>query len=281
MRILSLFLSLLLCSGAAWAQPANDQPAQPAEEAQPVEVNEEASDSSQEGWTVTVTPVMWLATTKTDISVGDRSRNLTLDAADALGNLEAGLMGRLEANNGQWGAFADLFFIQMGDDTQVGPRGNIPVSTEVSNTIWQLAGTYRVVNKEDFDLDLLAGMRGYSIDTDITIEPFTGPAGLLQRPGRFASADLSFVDPILGAKAKWRLSERWDLDLYGDIGGFGAGSDFTWRAGANFGYAASDSISLRAGYIVMDFDYSKGSGFDEVRYRTTMYGPVLGAGFKF
>jgi opacity protein-like surface antigen len=285
-RLLCLLIPCLL-----WAMPAlaQEQPvAEPPaiEQAAPQEpVTEEPAvekpAAEEQKWTTTLTPVVWLATTTTDVSIGDRSRSVTLRAADALSSFEGGGSARLEANNGQWGGFADLFFISLGNEANVGPLGNIPISLGVDNLLWQVAGTYRVVNKEDFNLDILAGARGYSIDVDVTIEPFTGPAGVLRFPGRFASAGLSFTDPIIGAKAAWKLSDRWDLDLYGDVGGFGAGSDFTYRLGAGLGYSVSQSVSLRGGYTLIDFNYSRGSGFDEVEYDTTMYGPTLGASFKF
>jgi opacity protein-like surface antigen len=283
----------MLLASPGWAQEEPAQPAStetsgeppaetPAETAPNSETQEPASEEGQaHPWTVSITPVIWLATTSTDITVGDRSRSLVLTAGDALGDFQSGGTARFEANNGTWGGFADIFFINLEDTNNVGPRGNIPLTIGVDNTVWQVAGTYRVVDKDDFDLDLLAGARGYSIDLDVTVEPFTGPAGVLQFPGRFASRGLSFTDPIIGGKANWQLSEKWAMDFYADIGGFGAGSDFTYRLGAGAGYSVSDNVSLRAGYTLIDFDYSQGTGFDQVEYDTTMSGPTLGATFKF
>lgn len=283
-----LSLSLLLWSAPALAQSGDEaQPAAsvsaPESDAPPNDAPapDDQDNADARKWHVTLTPVLWLANNRTALTVGDRTRVVKMDATEALSGFEAGGSGRLEATNGEWGAFADLFYIRLAKDANVGPQGNVPLSLEGKNFIWQFAGTYRVVNDENFDLDLLAGARGYSVDLDVTVEPFSGPAGVLQFPGRFASRGISFVDPILGAKANVKLSEKWDLDLYGDIGGFGAGSEFSYRAGANFGYQLNKSTTLRAGYVIMDFDYRKGSGLDEVRYDTTMYGPVLGAGIRF
>lgn len=272
------FLILLLLLASTLAAFAQDEPA--AEEPAPAPAAE-ATEPTERQWRAYVTPVVWLANTTTDVTVGDRTRSATVRATDALGSFQAGGTARLEINNGEWGAFADLYFVNLQDELNVGPLGNIPVRTEVDNTIWQLAGTYRVLSEEDFHLDVLAGLRGYSIDVDLTVLPFTGPAGLFQFPGRVASRGLDFVDPIIGSRAHWNLSEDWDLDLYGDIGGFGAGSDFTYRLGTSVGYSVSESVSLRAGYLVLGFDYTEGSGLDQVEYKTTMYGPTLGATFKF
>jgi hypothetical protein len=154
-------------------QPANEQPASeepPSEEPASEEPATEEADQVEKKWTTTITPVIWLANTSTKISVGDRSRSVRLSASDALSNFEAGGSGRLEINNGQWGGFADLFFISLGNEVNAGPRGNIPIEVGVDNFLWQVAGTYRLVNKEDFNLDLLAGARGYSLDVDIDIK---------------------------------------------------------------------------------------------------------------
>lgn len=259
-----------------WAQ---EEPAeQPTEE---TETESESKESEEERrWRTTFTPLLWLANNSTTVSYGDRSRSLTIRAADALSNLEAGGTFRLGVSNEKWGGFADLFFIGLGDTSNVGPLGNIPLRTEVDNTVWQLAGTYRVVDKDNFDLDVLAGIRGYSIDVDVTVQPFTGPAGVLAFPGRSLSRGISFVDPIIGGMATWELSDKWALDFYGDIGGFGAGSDFTYRLGTGFDYSFNDTVSARAGYTVVDFDYSSGSGFDRLKYETTLYGPNLGLKFR-
>ena len=275
-RAFFVLLVFLLTLIPGWAQ---DEP--PGEEEQTLETTEpaEAQDEDRK-WRTTFTPLLWLANNSTTVSYGDRSRSLTIRAADALDNLEAGGTFRLGVNNGEWGAFADLFFIGLGDTSNVGPRGNIPLRTEVDNTVWQVAGTYRVVDKDNFDLDVLAGLRGYSIDVDVTVQPFAGPAGVLGFPGRSLSRGISFVDPVIGGMANWELSDKWSLDFYGDIGGFGAGSDFTYRLGTGVDYSFNDTVSARAGYTVVDFDYTSGSGFDKLRYETTLYGPNLGLQFK-
>lgn len=33
---------------------------------------------------------------------------------------------------------------------------------------------------------------------------------------------------IVGVRTLWDLSERWSIDLGGNIGGFGVGADFSW-----------------------------------------------------
>lgn len=45
----------------------------------------------------------------------------------------------------------------------------------------------------------------------------------------------SWVDPIIGARLSADLSTKVMVNLRGDIGGFGVGSDFTWNGSAFIG----------------------------------------------
>ena len=50
------------------------------------------------------------------------------------------------------------------------------------------------------------------------------------------SGDQDWVDPLVGARANFNLTQRWALSLDGSIGGFGVGSDFAWDAAGLIGY---------------------------------------------
>jgi hypothetical protein len=45
-----------------------------------------------------------------------------------------------------------------------------------------------------------------------------------------------WVEPLIGLSTLWDFSERWALQLRGDIGGIAFGSDFAWDAFALIGY---------------------------------------------
>jgi len=44
------------------------------------------------------------------------------------------------------------------------------------------------------------------------------------------------MDPIIGARYNWNITDRWKLMIRDYIGGFGVGSDFTWNAAALIDY---------------------------------------------
>ena len=76
------------------------------------------------------------------------------------------------------------------------------------------------------------------------------------------SGDVDWVDPLIGARVRHQLAPGQELLVRADIGGFGAGSEFSWNALAAYsfelavrdgvtysgllGYRASTSTTSRA-----------------------------------
>jgi len=73
------------------------------------------------------------------------------------------------------------------------------------------------------------------------------------------------------------LSDKWSLTGYGDIGGFGVGSDFTYDLYAAANYNFNPNISMVLGYRYLSVDYDD-NGF---LYDISQNGPVIGAQFRF
>jgi hypothetical protein len=67
----------------------------------------------------------------------------------------------------------------------------------------------------------------------------------------------------------------------GDIGGFGAGSHFTWNMVAILAYQVSQCITLGAGYRILDINFSEGTGSEKFQYDVQMRGPMLGFAIHF
>ncbi len=73
--------------------------------------------------------------------------------------------------------------------------------------------------------------------------------------------------------------------ISGDVGGFGAGSKFSWQALGALDYefyrTKNVSWSGMIGYKALNVDYSKGSGLTHYEYDMTMYGPIFGITARF
>lgn len=79
------------------------------------------------------------------------------------------------------------------------------------------------------------------------------------------SATKDWVDPFVGVRGYYHLTDR----LYGvakaDIGGFGISSDLAWQVYGAVGYKLSKRTTLELGYKYMAVDYTSGGFTNDVR----------------
>jgi hypothetical protein len=118
-------------------------------------------------WRFSVTPYLWLPSMSGSSKVrlpGLRGvANLRADTSpnSYLDDLDMAFMGMAEVRKGQWSAYTDLLYTSFGNkDTKVrsrsGPGGYLQTDisskarTDLSATVWTLAGGYRALSY-DFD----------------------------------------------------------------------------------------------------------------------------------
>jgi hypothetical protein len=91
------------------------------------------------------------------------------------------------------------------------------------------------------------------------------------------SADLDWVDPIVGFRAQWNINEKWFLAGKSDIGGFGVGSELAWTLQATVGYCINPCSSVELGYRYMHTDYDD----DSVLYDVAEAGIYMSYNYHF
>ncbi len=89
------------------------------------------------------------------------------------------------------------------------------------------------------------------------------------------------VDPLLGARVRRALNDRWQAHLRGDIGGFGVGSDFTWNLEVDASVRVTERLSLIFGYRVLNIDYDEGVGLQRFLFDAGISGPRFGMALSF
>ena len=99
-----------------------------------------------------------------------------------------------------------------------------------------------------------------------------GPVGGVKLDGKE-----TWVDPVVGFRVRKDLNENRFVALYGDLGGFDVGSQFTWQAYGGVGYEFSDRVSGYLMYRYLDVDYDEGGFVWDV----VMEGLLFGVGFYF
>jgi opacity protein-like surface antigen len=209
----------------------------------------------------------YLFTPETNIGVG--GTEATLSFKEALENLDMAFMGAFEASNGRWGFLADYMMtdLSFGNDTP-GPAFS-GLNTAMKTRIFNGYATYRVYQAPTVNLDLAAGFRWFSAKTDMTLLP-----GL--SPGRTSSVNENWVDPVIGVRAQFELSEKWSGTAFADYGGFSSDSE-TWQVLLTADYEINENWAARVGYrhIVVDHDLN-GTAFS-----FDQSGPIFGVAYRF
>jgi len=260
----------LVVSGLLPAQAA-DMVYEAPPAAPPVETNE---------WKFTMAPYLWGAGLSGDIGLfGQDPTNIDIPFSDILKDLDFAGMLVSELNNGTWGVLADVIYVKTTSDTNTfGQIGNTPaalrVGVETSTFTGTLMGEYRVLSQPNGILDLMAGVRVWNVNNDITARLAAGgqPVGALS-----GSDGDTWVDPMVGIKGRIDLTPKWNLSGWGMIGGFGAGSDLTWDVLGAVGYNWTDHFSTRIGYRAIGVDYEN----DGFVYDTIQHGPIVGILYQF
>ena len=227
----------------------------------------------------------WLLGMEGDIGAGGTTTDVSADFGDILEASDslAAFSGRFEFGKGQWGAFIDALYSNIGvDDVPGGPDlGDTDITFEMTLTDFGAMYRFRewvpegaaANNSRNATLDLYGGGRYTTLDVEVS--PTLIPSD---------SGDQDWLDPILGAKLVLPISERWHIAANGDVGGFGVGSDFTWSTTGVFGYEFTifdRPATAFFGYRALGQDFTDGDGSAQFTWDVIMHGPILGFSLWF
>jgi hypothetical protein len=225
-------------------------------------------------WSFTVAPYLW------DVGLfGQPPVNVDMSFGDILDNLKFAGMLAAEAHNGTWGVAGDLIYVSIADSetatrSVLGTPTSLSLGVKTKSFTGTLMGEYRVIANPDMTMDLMAGVRLWSVDNDISASLTFGGTPVAAFSG---SDGATWVDPMIGAKARFNTNSPWYFSAWGLIGGFGASADIDWDLFGSVGYQWNDKLSTVLGYRALGVNYSSG-GFV---YDVVQQGPVLGMTYKF
>jgi len=232
-------------------------------------------------WALQITPYIWAAGLKGDISPFQRAPTIGIEKSfsDVLSDLNFSGFVNVWGRYDRFVFSGDMMYV---DTTESHAYGNLPplpvaippgtvVKGDVDSKQFMatLQAGCRVIDTPKFTLDALGGIRFWHISNDVTVRAL----GFTRSYGE----SFNWVDPLVGTRALLRLTDKLSLQAQADIGGFGAGSDLTWSVLGTINYILTDHLSVSAGYKALHVDYER----DDYVFDSRLNGPVLGVTWRF
>jgi hypothetical protein len=227
-------------------------------------------------WRFEVTPYLWGAGIKGTMNFDNGlAKSADISASNVLGNLKSGGMIAAEAHKGNWGIMGDLISATLQNSGSVpvsGGEARVADKITVQQTILTGAFTYTLANTKDIYADALLGVRAI----DVTATLSGNLVGTSDKES--ISKKTSTVDPIIGAKGRYRIADSsWYIPAYADIGSGGGTTNVTWQLMAGIGKTFNKLIDASLTYRALYYDMKDGG----VLQKTTMQGPQVAVSFKF
>ncbi len=220
-----------------------------------------------------LTVYLWTASISGDVGVGRLPpAEIDVDFDEIFKNLDwfpPPIMLAGEARYDRFALLSDLIYLGIESDGISRDPLPLTADAELNALILTVGGSYRVVQSNSVNLELLAGARIWMLDTNLTV---SGPLATRQ-----AGRSASWIDPIVGIAGQVKLGAGFSIKAEGDVGGFGIGADLDWQVLGALQYQLNKLISLEAGYRYLSVDYDSGS----VLYDIALQGPIIGASIRF
>lgn len=219
---------------------------------------------SKPKWEFDVAPYLWLAGSSGTISSINQSTNIDANFKDILKNLKFGVFMHLEAKKGKWIAFGDIVYVEFDKTARTEMT---TANIELKQTVAEIGGGYNLITTLDdwLSIDALAGLRYFEIGNRI-----------IDNQQQTLNTTINVSDPFVGIRFS-TTSDKWINGARIDVGGFGIGSNISWKANLLIGYQCSELLSLSFGYQAYGIDYEK----NEFRLYLISSGFVTGLNFHF
>lgn len=222
------------------------------------------------GWQFTLSPYFYGTGLDGKVGVGSVVSDVELEFSDIWDIYDGGLVLALEGRKGRYGFMFDGLWTKLAGDSDTNRPGFTEVALNVEEVIISGYFTYRAYEDEDVFFDVMAGFRYGYLDVDIELK-----SSVL--PNLQANNSNDWVDPMIGLRTRYNLTDKLFLNTVFQIGGFGISSDLTWDLYVGLGYSFTDWVAFQAGWRHISTDYDR----DDFTYDIDKDGFVAGLNFTF
>jgi hypothetical protein len=279
----------------------------------PVKAPPAPAPAAYNPWRFDITPYAWLPSLNGSSTIKGHTADVDATFFGDLIHRKIpkelfGLMTAFEARNDRFAIIGDFTYLLLGASKSgsrsatLDPRLTLAVGanfeTTVKMIITELAGAYELARwgsamGSATSVDVYAGGRLWWQQAEASLNVGATLTALLPRNtfvlngarAYASSGDVTWVDPLVGLRLRHQFTPGHELSLSGDVGGFGAGSDFSWQAVGAYRFAFAKAYgadwSGMIGYRALYADYSKGSGNTLYQFDMLQHGPVAGISARF
>ncbi len=207
-------------------------------------------------WHVTLGAWIW----GVEGTVGNAGREASVssdwtDTLEAIDKLEFALNARLRVEWGRWAASVEVDGAEVADSATFRRLGT---TVDGALSLWTV--------QAQLGYGFAGGRLGCDACSPVACAEVYGGARLMAvdasigvtTPGAAGGVDGSktWVDPLVGLRGELRWPGGLSLLVEADVGGFGVGSDLAWHVLGAVRYAFSRTVSVGAGWKVLDVDYA-------------------------
>jgi hypothetical protein len=244
-----------------------------------------AGDATDDNFHMDLTSYLWATSFNGNVGAGGINVPVSAGFIDILQNADSliGIEGRLGVRKGRFGAYVDGLWNKVGLDTVSGPLGLARINPTLTLTYVEGALFYRLIDMAPDRSPDKQDYWGFGVTGDVYAGARYTDLGLqldFKRINQTESQSESWVDPIVGARAELAITDNWRFLLDNNVGGFGAGSKFSYSGMALVGYQFSLwglPSTVWAGYKALYQDYQNGSGSDAFKWNMWVHGPIVGS----
>lgn len=266
-----------------------------------------------------MTPYAWLIFISGEQTAGANTSDIDTNLFEIIDEAKElyAFMGALELRKEKLGIFADVFWAKMRVPANEALDGDIPgiplLNVNLAVTakggvtanlaIVEPGVAYEIFNRSSGGsfkdpsaiarttaIDVLAGVRYWYIEPEIGLNvtaTVSIPAlGLSRTGGGRVAGDVTidWWDPFIGLRMRHQRGPGKELVVRGDIGGFGVGSDFTWKLESLYNFDTrllGHDVTAQLGYRALYADYKQGQGSNTLAFDWLWHGPIMGLKMKF
>lgn len=233
-----------------------------------------------EGWEVILTPYFMAPSMDGKFGLGPFDTQVSASPSDIFSNLNWGVMGSAEINNGNWGVNIDINYMNL-DVTPDDVR-------RLSVNGHQAAYTATILKRVHENAWVYAGARlsdmGVTFECQSNCLPNGGinlPNGGANLPNIDPSRNQSWVEGLVGFRAELPFNDSLNLTFNADVGGFGEGSEISVNVWPQLGIRLGGSSKAMLGYRLIYVKHESEEDGRRFLYDVLTFGPTVGLEFRF